>query len=76
MQVERELDAADIRLLKTAGQAGEIVPRTIEHRRRLDRLDLEGYVKLERHGTGAAEDHLSWIYHLTRKGQRVAGLHA
>lgn len=70
--MERELDAADIQLLKAAGQAGEIVPRTIDHRRRLDRLDLEGYVKLDHHGTAAAEDHHSWIYHLTRKGQRVA----
>jgi hypothetical protein len=68
--VERELDALDIQLLKT-GAEGEIVPRTIDHRRRLDRLDLEGYVKLERHGSPAADDHRSWVYHLTRKGQRA-----
>ena len=72
LQVERELDAVDIHLLKTAGTAGEIVPRSIDHRRRLDRLDLEGYVKLERHGSHGADDHLSWIYRLTRKGQRAA----
>lgn len=74
--VERELDAVDLQLLKTAGAAGEIVPHSIDQRRRLDRMDLEGYVKLERHGSGAADDHRSWVYHLTRKGQRAAGGHA
>lgn len=73
MRVERELDPVDLQLLKTAGATGEIVPQNIHHRRRLDRLDLEGYVRLGRHGSAAADDHRSWVYHLTQKGRQAIG---
>ena len=68
--IERELDAHDLHLLKAAAAAGQIVPKNIHQQRRLDRLDLEGYVESSRHVQSDSEGPSSWIYRLTRKGQR------
>ena len=69
--MERELDAVDLQLLKTAAAAGEIIPKNIHQQRRLDRLDLEGYVESahqEPTETGATP---LLIYRITPKGRRV-----
>lgn len=70
--MERELDSVDIQLLKAAGGAGEIRPKNIHQQRRLDRLDLEGYVESSRHDSPEPGGFPSWVYRLTRKGQRTA----
>jgi predicted ArsR family transcriptional regulator len=67
--VERELDANDLQLLR-AGVAGDILPKNIHQQRRLDRLDLEGYVESSHHSAGAGGSP-SWIYRLTAKGRRA-----
>jgi predicted ArsR family transcriptional regulator len=75
--MERELDAHDLQLLKAAAAAGQIVPKNIHQQRRLDRLDLEGYVESSRHEHADSEGPSSWVYRLTRKGQRaVERLHS
>ena len=69
--VERELDTTDIQLLKALAAAGEIIPKDIHQQRRLDRLDLEGYVESKHQGPSEPGGSSSWVYRLTRKGQRV-----
>jgi hypothetical protein len=70
--MERELDAHDLQLLKAAAAAGQIVPKNIHQQRRLDRLDLEGYVESSRQGPAEGDSPSSWVYRLTRKGERAA----
>ena len=69
--VERELDAVDLQLLKTLAAAGEIIPKNIHQQRRLDRLDLEGYVASANQEPPEAGATPSLIYRLTHKGQRA-----
>ena len=69
--MERELDGLDMQLLRAVSEAGQFVPKNIHQQRRLDRLDLEGYVESERHSVAGADPHPTWIYRLKRKGQRA-----
>lgn len=69
--MERELDAHDIQLLKTAATIGEVVPKTIHQQRRLDRLDQEGYVESARRDQSEGDAPSSWVYRLTRKGHKA-----
>ena len=69
--MERELDAHDIQLLKTAVTFGEIVPKTIHQQRRLDRLDQEGYLESARREHTDGDAPSSWVYRLTRKGHKA-----
>ena len=71
--VERELDANDLQLLRAAA-AGDILPKNIHQQRRLDRLDLEGYVESSHHPAEAGGSP-SWIYRLTPKGKRTLERH-
>ena len=68
---ERELDLVDIQLLHAAASAGEIHPKNIHQQRRLDRLDLEGYLEASRHGAAEPSEPPSWVFRLTRKGHRA-----
>ena len=69
--MERELDVLDIQLLHAAAAAGEIHPKNIHQQRRLDRLDLEGYVESARHVHRENGEAPSWVFRLTRKGQHA-----
>ena len=69
--VERELDAVDLQLLKTAAAAEEIISKNIHQQRRLDRLDLEGYVESAHQEPAAAGAAPLLIYRITPKGRRV-----
>ena len=69
--VERELDAVDIQILKTTALAGEIVPKNIHQQRRLDRLELEGYLESAHQQPSEAGPAPSLVYRLTRKGQQA-----
>ena len=69
--MERELDAVDLQLLRSAAAAGEMIPRNIDQQRRLDRLDLEGYVESAHHGPAEAGGHPALKYRLTAKGRRA-----
>ncbi|HLK51113.1 MAG TPA: hypothetical protein VKT49_23385 [Bryobacteraceae bacterium] len=68
---ERELDTIDLQLLRALAAAGETVPKDIHQQRRLDRLDLEGYVESRRQSPAEPGANPSWVYRLTRKGQRA-----
>ncbi len=70
-QVERELDAVDLQLLRTAAAAGEMSPKNIHQQRRLDRLDLEGYVESAHHELADGSGHAALTYRLTPKGRRA-----
>ena len=72
--VERELDAIDLQLLRAAA-VGDILPKNIHQQRRLDRLDLEGYVESTHHNVPEAGGSPSWIYRLTAKGRRALERH-
>ena len=74
-QVERELDAIDLKLLKAVEAAGELVPKDIHQQRRLDRLELEGYLESARQGSSEPGASASWIYRLSWKGQRTLERH-
>lgn len=69
--MERELDAVDLELLRSAAIAGQIIPRNIDQQRRLDRLDLEGYVESAHHQPAEAGGQPVLTYRLTSKGRRV-----
>jgi predicted ArsR family transcriptional regulator len=69
--VERELDAVDLQLLRDAAAIGEIIPKNINRQRRLDRLDLEGYVESAAHEQAEGGSHPALTYRLTPKGRRA-----
>ena len=70
-QVERELDVVDLQLLQAAAAAGEIIPKNIDQQRRLDRLDLEGYVESAHHEPAEGGGPAALKYRLTAKGRRA-----
>jgi hypothetical protein len=73
--VERELDAVDLQLLRDAAAADEIIPKNINQQRRLDRLDLEGYVESAGHEPAEGGGHPVLTYRLTSKGRRAIERH-
>jgi predicted ArsR family transcriptional regulator len=69
--VERELDAVDIQLLRAVAAAREMIPENINQQRRLDRLDLEGYVESAHHEAAEGSGRPALAYRLTSKGRRA-----
>jgi hypothetical protein len=69
--VERELDPLDIKLLHAGADCGEIHPDSLHQQRRLDRLDLEGYVESSRREPPEPGVPPSWVYRLTHKGHHA-----
>jgi DNA-binding PadR family transcriptional regulator len=67
--MERELDVVDMQLLRSMSDYGDIGPKNITDQRRLDRLELEGYVSSVRHDLPGLEAPPAWIYRLTQKGE-------
>lgn len=72
--MDRELDAVDLRLLTTLAVQGEINPRDLDDQRRLNRLELEGYVALIRKAPPGLTAAPAWTYRLTSKGESVVNL--
>lgn len=69
--MERELDAVDLQLLRAADAVGEMTPKNIHQQRRLDRLDLEGYLESAHHEPAEGSGHSALTYRLTSKGRRA-----
>ena len=63
--MNRELDALDVQLLRALLTDGELNPQEIHIQRRLDRLEMEGFVKS--HRVERQNDFLT--FGLTEKGQ-------
>ena len=63
--MNRELDALDVHLLRTLLTDGALNPQDIHVQRRLDRLEMEGFV--ESHRVERQNDSLT--FGLTEKGQ-------
>ena len=70
--MEPELGELDIRLLQTLAAHGELGFPSIGDQRRLDRLELEGYVESVRNDSPRLNAPPSWIYRLTHKGTVAA----
>lgn len=66
--VERDLDALDLQLLRTM-LTGELDPMNIALQRRLDRLELEGYVTSSRKDPTERNAYGALVYSLTEKGR-------
>lgn len=70
--VERELDSQDIQLLREMAVLGEIGRTLLDEQRRLDLLEVEGYVLSVRHDPPGLNAKPAWAYRLTPKGDTVA----
>ena len=70
--MERELDPQDIRLLKEMAVLGEAGPSILEPHRRLELLEVEGYVSSVRRDPPGLNAPPAWVYRLTIKGSAVA----
>ena len=73
--MERELDPQDIQLLRSIAVLGDIGPNTLGPQRRLDFLELEGYVSSVRCDPPGLSAPPAWVYRLTNKGSAAASAH-
>ncbi|GEM_PF-3359579 len=71
MNWERELDATDLRLLASISALGERSVNDFQEQLRLDRLEVEGYVRSRRLELHAPESPSAWTYSLTPKGRHA-----
>ena len=74
--MDRELDTVDIKLLKDMdANNGEIGHATLDQRRRLDRLEMEGFVTSVRHDPPGLDAPPTWVYRLASKGRAALAEH-
>lgn len=70
--MQLQLDPQDIHLLKEMAVMGEVGPRVLDQERRLERLELEGYVSSVRRDPPGLDAPPAWVYRLTLKGRAIA----
>ena len=70
--MQLELDVQDIHLLKEIAELGDVSPKVFDQDRRLERLELEGYVSSVRQDPPRLNGAPTWVYRLTLKGRAVA----
>jgi hypothetical protein len=70
--MQLELDPHDIHLLKEMAALGEIGHGVPDQNRRLERLQVEGYVSSVRRDPPGLDAPPAWVYRLTIKGRAIA----
>ena len=70
--MELQLDTQDIHLLKEIAELGDVSPKVFDQDRRLERLEVEGYVSSVRQDPPGLDATPTWVYRLTLKGRAVA----
>jgi DNA-binding PadR family transcriptional regulator len=74
--MQLELDSTDIHLLKEMAVLGEVGPKTLDKvlddDRRLEQLEVEGYVSSFRRDPPGLDAPPAWVYRLTIKGRAIA----
>ncbi len=70
--MERELDPQDIELLKSMVVLGDIGRPALGAERRLDLLEVEGYILSVRCDPPGLNARPAWVYRLTTKGNAAA----
>ena len=70
--MELQLDTQE-HLLKEIAELGDVSPKVFDQDRRLERLELEGYISSVRQDPPPGLDATpTWVYRLTLKGRAVA----
>lgn len=70
--METKLDPKDLQILKEIATLGEAGRNVLDEPRRLDRLEVEGYVSSVRRDPPGLDAAPAWIYRLTIKGRAIA----
>ena len=70
--MERELDPRDIQLLKSMAVLGDLGRQAFGAERRLDLLEVEGYILSVRCDPPGLDAPPAWVYRLTTKGNAAA----
>jgi hypothetical protein len=70
--MQLQLDSQDIHLLKEMAVLREVGPKVLDQGRRLERLEVEGYVSSVRRDPPGLDAPPVWVYRLTIKGQAIA----
>jgi hypothetical protein len=70
--MQGELDPQDIQLLRRMAELGEIGPHALDDSRRLEQLEVEGYVLSVRCDQPGLAAPPAWVYRLTSKGRAIA----
>src|SRR5690348_2067224 len=70
--VQLQLDTQDIHLLTALAALGDASPQMFDQHRRLERLELEGYVSSVRQDPPRLDAAPTWVYRLTLNGRAVA----
>jgi hypothetical protein len=70
--MDLQLDTQDIHLLKEIAELGDVSPKVFDQDRRLERLELEGYVSSVRKDLPGLDATPTWVYRLTLKGRAIA----
>jgi hypothetical protein len=73
--MQLQLDTQDIHLLKEIAELGDVSAKVFDQGRRLERLEVEGYVSSVRQDPPGLEAAPTWVYRLTLKGRAVATRH-
>ena len=69
--MQLELDPQDIQLLMEMAVLGEVGAKVLHQNRRLERLEVEGYVLSVRRDPPGLEAKPLWVYRLTSKGRAI-----
>jgi len=71
--MQLQLDTQDIiQLLKVIAELSDVSPKVFDQDRRLERLELDGYVSSVRQDPPGLDAAPTWVYRLTLKGRAVA----